>query len=385
MRQPKQQRKIPKPQPVRKRTQLTPKPKRKRRQPRSAMQRHTAHPMSLFSPFHSRGHVPTAHPHTEYVPIDSILNGSYTHTAGYEYMYLLSWTPTTYLMTTFYSKADQSVDPVGGNVWAGQQLGATASTQPLSIKPLRLGFRLHNITANLTKGGACYACPINAPLPITFAADSGANNYVNLSLANFNGLKSYLINNRNVQTINQKDLEKRTFVCVPNSEVDYERFFDFVEADVPTNADNVVWQTAYTAVQSATPLTQWLIYFPSMSTDQNYIYTVRRTDACKFPILSALQNTATRPPRLATEVHRNLTRTAGALVLHESGTHHETWGQRILHAGENAAGNIGTGIVNGAEWFARNALVRGGAKLARAIGWVGAEAAEAAPLAIAAL
>lgn len=340
------------------------------------------HPMAIYSPFHSRGHVPTAHPHTESVPIDSILNGQYAHSGGYEYIYLLSWTPTTYLASIFYSKADQSVNPVGGFVWAGQQLGATIGAQPLTIKPLRLGMRIKNVSPILSLAGVCYACPVNAPLPIVFGEDNVGNSSVKLSLADFNGLKNHIVNNRNVQTIGATQLEKRTFVCVPNSEVDYERFYDFNEGPVGDNLDNLMWETSYNQIQYATPMTQWLLYFPTTTVEQQYAYTIRRTDACKYPILSALQNTATVPPRISTDQHRLLNRTAAQMALRDEGSQHETFGQRMLHAGESALGNLGAGLIKGAEWFGKNAIIRGGARLARGLGWA---AEEAGPLALAAL
>lgn len=341
------------------------------------------HPLRLYSPFHSKGHVPTSHPHTEFVPVESVLNSSYTFTAGYEYIWLMSWTPTGYLLTTFYSKADQSIDPVGGNVFAGVQLGATAAAQPLNMKPLRLGMQMSNITPSLTRGGVCYATPVTSPLPIAFGADNPGNNWINITLATFNQLKLLITANRHVQTIPSREIDKRSFICVPNNEVDYERFYDFVEETIPDNDDNLNWQNAYTAIQSSTPMNSWLFYFPSTSSDQNWIYTVKRTDGCKYAITSPLQSTATRPPSLTAESHRALTRAAGQLVLNHDSSKHETWTSRVVHAGEDALGNIGSGLVRGAEWFGRNALARGGAALARGLGWMASEApvaAEALPL-----
>lgn len=332
------------------------------------------HPMALYSPFHNRGHVPTSHPHSEFVPIDSMISSAYNHTAGFEYIYLLTWTPTAYLLTAFYNKADGSLDPVGGHVFAGQQLGATAGAQPLSIKPMRLGLRLQNVTSQLNKAGIVYACPVTSPFPITFGADSGANNWISITLATFNGMKGFVINNRHTQEIPATEIHKRTFVCVPNNEVDYERFYDFSEGDVPTNNDNVIWQAAYSTIQSSTPMSQWLIYVPEAGA-QNYVYTIRRTDGCKYPIQSALQNTATKPPRIGVETHKTLVAAANAAIHDPEASKHEGWGTRLLHAGEDSLARLGTGLIHGAEYIGGKLFAKGGAKVLERLGLSAAEGA----------
>lgn len=334
----------------------------------------SVHPMALYSPFHNRGHVPTSHPHSEFVPIDSMISSALNHSLDYEYMYLVSWTPTTYLLTTFYSKADGSVDPVGGNVYAGQQLGATTGSQPLSIKPIRLGFRLKNVTAQLVKAGIIYACPITSPFPIAFGADNAGNNNISIALSVFNGMKNFIVNNRHTQEIPATEIHKRTFVCAPNNEVDYERFYDFSEGNVPTNADNVIWETAYTAIQSSTPMTQWLIYVPEAGL-QNYVYTIRRTDGCKFPIQTALQNTATKPPRIGVESHKTLVAAANAAIHDPESTKHESWGAKLLHAGEDSLARLGTGLIHGAEYIGGKLFAKGGAKVIERLGLTAAEGA----------
>ena len=343
------------------------------------------HVMQILSPFHSSGHVPTSHPHSAFTPIHSVINWSTTHAVGFQYLYMISWTPTGYVATSMYDKVDGSLSTVGGNLYAAPQLGLAPGSQPLSTKPLRSGLRMLNVNPSLTIEGTCYALPVSDPLPITFAADSGSDPWVNITHTNFNNLVSYITTNPKVKVILAKDVHKHTFVNVPLSETAYEKFYQFNQENIPDNANNVTWQNAYTSIQYDMPMTQWVLYFPTTSSAQNYSVNAVRTDGCRYPTTTALNSAGSVPPKISSDQHKSMISGAKGVVMDPTkGTAHKGWVGRVVEEAEAGLERLGQGAVHAGEWL----IGQGLSKLAgRAASWIGSEvgsiASTAAPLMIA--
>lgn len=341
------------------------------------------HPMLHYSPFHNKGHISTSHANGESTPIESILNFSITHGVGYEGIMLFSWTPTVNLVHYFNKSVSSGADVLGIPFYASQ-LGALASNQPLSIKPIRNGLRLMNTTAALTIEGIVYATPVLAPLQLNFAANNPGDQFCRLSAADFTSLASFIIGNKHSRRILHKDLSKHSFVNVPLSETAYETFYDFVERDTTDETVNVDFETIYNQLEKNAPMTKWLIYFPPVGNGQNMSLQINRIDACKYPLNTALNTTSTTPPRITAETHKTNIANAHAVLKQPNSTKEAHWYTPITTAIANSASSIGQDLVKVGERAVRSGIGSVGRAAYRAIS-AGAEVAEEGALVAAAV
>lgn len=296
----------PPPRPASKQARVPkPQPRRKEEVP---------HPLVHFSAHHSSGHMPSSHPHGPYVAINSHLIATAAHAPNVEYFYFLTWTPTTTLLAMIAGQRGVT-NPYSGGSYSGVQLGQTDAASPLSIKPLRMSLKMCNSTATLTMSGMCFATPFSNPLPINWVVDNPANNYLQLSAVDVDVLRGVVLNAKDTLSIPSRDLSGHHFVCPPSNEVAFEKFLDFFPNAVGGNDENKSFQDGYNSVLSNPPMVTWVIYFPPTVGAQEINLSVRRSDACKYPIASALTSTAIAPPMVTQQVQTSVVRSAQTAVL----------------------------------------------------------------------
>lgn len=313
--------------------------------PPKAKQERGIHPLVHFSAHHTDGPMPSSHPHGPYVPIQSHLINTAIHTNGYDYFYFLTWTPCTTLLAMVAGRPGVD-DPYSGGSYSGIQLGQNDASSPLSIKPLRLSLKLTNHTSMLTKAGMLFACPFTSPLPINWVADNVGTPYIQLSAANINNLKGVVMNARTTLSIPAMQYDKHNFICPPSNEIAFEQFLDFFPNAVGTNDENLSYQNAYNSVQSNPAMVSWVLYFPATSSSQEVSFSVRRTDACKYPVSTALMSTALSPPTVPQHIQTSVIRGAQAAALagHTESSLLSSLGSTL----EGQAARFGNGLIRGA-------------------------------------
>jgi len=258
---------------------------------------------AYLDPFVSGGHVVSATPHAPYMVIDSVKRWTQSVAANTNFVmqllfthtncrgYILGWTPGA--VATGY--------PI-----IAPQLGTLT---PSHTAPQRLGVSCLNTTNALKRAGNVYTMITNDPLAVAFDADNVADTLIRVTDAGMVALTEKILGSQYTRTVSAQNCSVqpiRHITTMTNPDFIWQ---DYVYYDPSNDDSNVYFQGAVAAADLMKVTSSVLIYIPGQADAQQYQFTVRSQDGCRFDVDHALfassRHAPIVPSHLATQLHRS--------------------------------------------------------------------------------
>lgn len=243
---------------------------------------------TYLNPWHTKGQVVKALPHSPYMVVESNHIWSLQVGAAEGYMVVLRWTGTN--CKGFAGKYTAATGLVASPILAPQ----LATLNPTHIAMERLGLRATNCSPYLTIGGQFYALTTHSTPDFLFAADNLGDPLLRIDLVDTNALAAKILANPHTKVINNASILNTPLTRLQTVTQVGRDWSTYSYWDPADNGSNTMFEAAlYHTDQIVDNTSCTILVWPIDGLVKTLSFQVLSQDGCRFDPSSAMYGSCT--------------------------------------------------------------------------------------------